>query len=170
MTIIKKFIFATLYFSLTFVCQAETAIPSSESIQELIAVTDSKKIIDNMGAGLEGMMNTSMQQTLQGKPISPEQEAILAKMKTKIVTLMKEEISWSKLEPVTIQIYKESFSQEEVDGMLTFYKSPAGQAVIKKMPVVMQKSMSLMQTNMSTIIPKMQKIQEETLVELKACK
>ena len=170
MTIIKKFIFATLYFSLTFVCQAETAIPSSESIQELIAVTDSKKIIDNMGAGLEGMMNTSMQQTLQGKPISPEQEAILAKMKTKIVTLMKEEISWSKLEPVTIQIYKESFSQEEVDGMLTFYKSSAGQAVIKKMPVVMQKSMSLMQTNMSTIIPKMQKIQEETLVELKACK
>lgn len=164
-----KIVVALLSLTFNLVCQAETTAPSNESIQELITVTDSKKMLDSMSAGLDSFMDTAMQQALQGKTITPERDAILTKMKTKMTALMKEEISWSKLEPVTIQIYKESFSQEEIDGMLTFYKSHSGQAVIKKMPLVMQKSMSLMQTNMSTLFPRMQKIQEETIAELQTC-
>lgn len=158
----------TLVFSLAY--PAEAAQPSNESILELLTVTESKNLLDGMTAGFDNIMNNAMQQALKGKAISPEQDAIITKMKTKLVILMKEEISWEKLEPLSIEVYKESFTQEEVDGMLTFYKTPAGQAVIKKMPVVMQKSMASMQTSMSTLIPKIQKIQEETLVELKACK
>jgi hypothetical protein len=52
--------------------------------------------------------------------------------------------------------------------MITFYKSNAGQAVIKKMPVVMQSTMANVQAQMSSIMPKIQKIQQEAVEQVKA--
>jgi hypothetical protein len=52
--------------------------------------------------------------------------------------------------------------------MIKFYKSKGGQAVIKKMPLVMQSTMGNVQAQMSTIIPKIQKIQQDAFEEVKA--
>lgn len=35
-----------------------------------------------------------------------------------------------------IPIYEENYSEEEIDGLLRFYKSPIGQSYLKKMPKV----------------------------------
>ena len=51
--------------------------------------------------------------------------------------------------------------------MLAFYKTPTGRALIKKMPVVMQKSMTEMQKRMVPLMEKLHKIQQEALGELK---
>jgi uncharacterized protein len=60
--------------------------------------------------------------------------------------MLREEMTWDKLRPVYVQIYQESFTQEEIDGLIAFYESPAGFAFVEKMPFVMQKSMSIMQS------------------------
>jgi hypothetical protein len=52
--------------------------------------------------------------------------------------------------------------------MLAFYKSPAGQAMIKKMPVVMQHSMQAMQQTLTPVMQKMQTIVQETVAEIEA--
>ncbi len=66
------------------------------------------------------------------------------------------------------RIYMESFTQDEVDGMLAFYATPAGQALIKKMPVAMQKTMEAMQQMMGPMMQKLQAIQSESIAELQA--
>jgi len=50
--------------------------------------------------------------------------------------LVKEELNWATFEPMMVEVYRNTFSQHEVDGMLTFYRSEAGQAVIAKLPTV----------------------------------
>ena len=60
-------------------------------------------------------------------------------------------------------IYKQSFTQKEVNGMLDFYKSEPGQAVIAKMPLVMQNTMQAMQARMNTTFPKLQKLQQDAI-------
>jgi hypothetical protein len=79
---------------------------------------------------------------------------------------MREELSWEKLEPMYLEIYRKSFNQEEVDGILAFYKTPAGAAMIKKMPLVLQESMVAVQKNMGPMMARMQKAIEEALAEL----
>ena len=81
---------------------------------------------------------------------------------------MKELLDWKKLEPVYVRIYQKSFSQEEVDGMIAFYKTPAGQAVIGKMPAVMQNTMDEMQQMMTPVMQKMQRMQQDVAAEMKA--
>ena len=66
-----------------------------------------------------------------------------------------------------MQLYRDTFEQEEVDGLLVFYASPAGQAYVNKMPVVMQKSMALSQSLMQSIIPKMTAAMQDAIAEAK---
>ena len=65
-------------------------------------------------------------------------------------------------------IYRNTFSQAEVDGMLGFYRSPAGQAVIAKMPLVMQNTMQSMQGRMAVMMPRIQELQRDTVARLRA--
>lgn len=64
-------------------------------------------------------------------------------------------------------IYQETFEQEEIDGLDAFYGSPAGQAFVAKMPVVMQKSMSLLQEQMQILVPRMAQVIEQAMKEAK---
>lgn len=145
---------------------AETK-PSDASLDELLTISDSQKLIDSMWPQVEGMMNNAAQQALGNTTLNAEQKQVLQNANSKIAGIFKEEFGYEKLKPMMISIYKESFSQEEVDGMIKFYKSKAGQAVIKKMPTVMQATMTNVQAQMASVIPKIQKIQQDAIEEIK---
>ena len=84
-----------------------------------------------------------------------------------MIAMFKEEMSWETLEPLYIRIYRDSFTQPEVNGMLAFYGSPAGQTVIKKMPLVVQNTMTEMQKRMGPFLEKLIKMEEETIEQMK---
>jgi hypothetical protein len=112
-------------------------------------------------------MSNAMQQELRGRNPTPRQQQAIEKMKDKMVAVMQGELSWANLEPMYMRLYRESFTEEEIGGMLSFYRTPAGQAVINKTPALMQKTMQEMQRMMSGMSPKMQKILEEFLADMK---
>lgn len=143
---------------------------STESIKQLLSVTEIRKLLDGMSTQLDGVLRNSMQQTLRGKSISPEQQKILDDMRAELLGLVQAELSWDKMEGMYVRIYQDSFSQEEVDGMIAFYQTPAGKALIRKMPQVTQATMLEMQKSMSTFMPKLQKIQQEAVAKLQATK
>ena len=66
-----------------------------------------------------------------------------------------------KLKPMFVQIYAELFTEEEINGIVSFYKSPAGKAMIEKMPQMMQRMMPMMQKLMGDLQPEIKKIIEE---------
>jgi hypothetical protein len=104
---------------------------------------------------------------MQGQTITPEKQAILDRMRTKMEAVIDEMLSWDTLESVYLRTYRASFTQDELDGIMRFYKTRAGQAMIKKMPVVMQNVMAEMQGLLQPMRQRMQEIQRETLQELK---
>lgn len=110
-------------------------------------------------------MRQGMMRALKDKPLTPQEQRALDVMPVKLMAVMRKEFSWQKLKPMYIQIYRETFEQEEIDGMLTFYASPAGQAVINKMPIVLQKSMTLSQSMVQALIPKMNAAMEQAISE-----
>lgn len=167
-----KFLMISFFLLFTIVrpAMAAESQASKVSIQELIEITQSKKMFDGVMAQMDGMMKASMQQSLAGQKLTDEHKNILSDMQKKIIALFQSDLKWEVLEPDMIEVYRQSFSQSELDGMLSFYKTEAGKAVIAKMPVVMQGSMQLMQERMKVMMPKLQKIQKEALAEIKASK
>lgn len=163
----KKFI-AIVGICLVSVAAFADTKPSDASLEELLTITESQKLIDAMWPQVEGMMNNAAKQALGNSSLNSEQQKVLEGANAKMAGVFKEEFSFEKMKPMMVNIYKESFSQDEVDSMIKFYKSKGGQAVIKKMPLVMQSTMSNVQAQMSTIIPKIQKIQQDAFEEVKA--
>jgi hypothetical protein len=162
---LSRFTLWVLLFAPVTACAAQA---SDGSIKQLLAVTKAEKLIENMRAQVDSVMNKSIQQALNGQTPTTRQQQVISKMKNKMTALVQGELSWEKLEPMSLRLYKESFTEEEVSGMLAFYKTPAGQAVIQKMPVLMQKTMFEMQKMASGLVPKMQGIEQEFRAEMAA--
>jgi uncharacterized protein len=164
-------------FTLLWLCTAHfahAAPPSSESLEALLKISKAQATVESMYANIEQMMKQTMQQAMQqatkGRPISPEEQRVTDSMPAKFAVLIREEMSWAKLKPMYMQLYSESFEQADIDGLITFYSSPAGQTFINKMPIVMQKSMELTQSQMQTMLPKMMALFEQAAADAKAAK
>jgi uncharacterized protein len=160
--------FVTLLAFLTFVSLAHCAPASQESIDRLLVDAKVEKMLDTMFANVDQVMRRSMEAAMQGQQLSPEQQRVVDARAAKFVQVLREEMTWDKLRPLYVQIYQESFTQEEVDGLIAFYESPAGAAYVEKMPVVMQKSMSIMQSRLAPMMEKMKAAMTGAVAKAKA--
>lgn len=161
-----KKILSSLAFA-AFVGGAQAAPASAESIERLLAMTRVESLLDTVYGNTEQMMRQSMRQTLGSRPLTAEQQRVVDELPGKFVATMRQEFNWSTLKPLYVRIYQESFEQAEIDGLIAFYASPAGQAFIDKMPLVMQKSMTLVQEQMRTLMPRMGQVIEQTMRDAK---
>jgi hypothetical protein len=137
------------------------ATPSDESLTRLLDVMQSKRQIDDMIGQVDEVMKKNAEKTLQGRTMSARDQEVFNGMMTQMTTLLKEEFSWLSLEPIFRKVYRESFSQEEVDGMIEFYQTPTGRAVVTKLPQVMQSTSMLMQQKLAGLKPRLEKIFQE---------
>jgi uncharacterized protein len=142
--------------------------PSEASIKQLLEVAQAHKMIDNMMGQMDALMKNAMQQATKGQSISPQIQKDIDKRQTEMFAGLKELLDWNKLEPMYVRVYQKSFTQSEVDGMLAFYKTPTGQALLNKMPVVLQNTMIEMQQMMQPVMQKMQRMQQEVVAEIQA--
>jgi len=156
--------------ALAFSTTTQAVPPSDASINQLLEVSKAGALMDSVWAQMDGFMKTSMQQVTKGKPLSADEQAIMDKQQAKMIAIMKDELSWAKIKDGFVQVYRDTFSQEEIDGIIAFYKSPAGQAFIDKQPALMKNTMTLMQQRMGPIMQKIQQMSAETAKELKAAK
>ena len=140
--------------------------PSLESIREFFALTDVRKMVDGMFSQIEGMMMPAMQQAV-GRALTPEEQKFANSFISKTMAQMRDEMSWDRMEALYIRVYQKSLTQSEVDGMIAFYKSPAGIALIKKMPAIMQESMIAMQERMGPMMQNIQKSLQEAALEMR---
>lgn len=140
--------------------------PSDQSLKQLLAITNARSLVDNVMVQTEAMVKKGVQAGLQGKELTPQQQAIIDRMVARSLAAMREDFNWDSLEPEYLAIYRESLTQEEVDGMLAFYQTPAGQSMIRKMPVIMQTTMTRMQGRMGPLMKKLQQIQAEAVAEI----
>ncbi len=160
-----------LFLSLALVCSTAFAAgtqPSEASVKELLALSDVPKVIDAAMGQVDGMMQQMIAQATQGRPATPAQQAAISKYVAKAKGIMAEELNWTKLEPLYVRIYSEALTQEEVDGIVAFYKTPAGKAMVAKMPVLMQKTMNAMPALMNPMMQKIQAAAQEFGTDLQA--
>ena len=146
---------------------AAAAPPSDESIVTLLKVTKAESLLDSVYATLEPAMKQAMQQATAGKTLSAEQQRVMDLAPQRLSQVLRSELSWETLQPMQVAIYRESFDQDEINGLIEFYKSPLGQRFVNKMPLVTQKSTAAMQVHMQQVLPKLKAAMDQVLAEAK---
>jgi len=143
--------------------------PADEAIvRELIEITETAKMLDGFSQQIDGMMEQTLRDSLGGRSLTPKQQELLDELRTRVVAIFRESMSWKELEPRMIAIYRKSFTRQEIEGMLAFYRTDVGRAVIAKMPVVMENSMAEMQESVRTMMPKIQAVQNDIMARMRA--
>ena len=126
-------------------------------IEELFQLTDVERMLGQVLGQVRSMQTAQFERMA----MSAEERSRAREIQDRIQTLVARVLSWEKIKPQYVTLYAETFTEEELDGMLAFYRSPAGQAMRAKMPALMQKSMALTQQMMRELQPEMTKIMEE---------
>ncbi|MEN9538848.1 MAG: hypothetical protein RLZZ126_1083 [Pseudomonadota bacterium] len=147
---------------------AHAAPPTVASVEALLDVTKTEATMDAVFTGLEPVMRQMLQRIPNHQSLTSEQQRAVDAMPAKVVVLLREEFSFAKLKPQFVELYQEVFEQEEVDAQLAFYRTPAGQAMINKMPRVMQKTVALSQAQVQRMMPRMQQIIQQMVREAQA--
>lgn len=161
---------ATLLTAFLVATAAHAAPPSEASIDELLAVTRVQRMLDGMFVNMDHVMRQSMASAVGNRPVSPEQQRVLDAAPGKFMEVMREELSWARMRSLYVEVYRDTFTQEEVDGLLAFYRTPTGAAFVEKMPVVMQKSMSVMQARLGPLMEKMKAAMQQAMDEAKVAR
>lgn len=149
---------------------AQAAPPSDQSLNEMMNLMQLEALLNQalkeMNEGIVKAMERGLENSVKGKDLSAAQKAAVENFRTKFNAAMKEELSFSKVKEIYMQAYRETFTQEEVNGIIAFYRSPAGKAIVEKNPGVMQKANALMQSRITPTTQKLQAMQEEFVKEL----
>jgi uncharacterized protein len=146
---------------------AADAPPSEDSIRELMRLTDLRKSLDAVAQNIKSSTEVSMRHAFGGQALSEKQEKVLTEMSAQLDAMLKEELGADALEPMYLEIYRKALTQQEVDGMIAFYKTDAGRAVVAKMPTVAKQTMEVTLRRMQTLTPRVQQLQRETLERMK---
>jgi hypothetical protein len=85
-----------------------------------------------------------------------------------LYALIASKYDWTKLEPAYEQIYVTLYSEEELDGILAFYKSPVGQTMLAKTPEATRRILEVSSQQMDSLTPAIQKLTEDYLARLQA--
>jgi hypothetical protein len=142
---------------------APAAAPNAASASTPISPAKLAKI-DEMLA-LTGMKPTLLQTIEQGKkrinfyadvqastlsPVPKEKEAkekeITAAYAAKMSGIAEAEITWEKLKPSILRYCADNFTDEQLEGIIAFYKSPAGKAMLEKGPALNQRTYDALQS------------------------
>ncbi|MFC1841286.1 DUF2059 domain-containing protein [Thermodesulfobacteriota bacterium] len=135
-----------------------------ESVEELLALTDAEDMIDTIYSQMSQMFQGMGQQL----GVKPSEQELFDKFMSKMIALLKDEMSWDKMKEPMMKIYLKHYSEKEIQDQITFYKSDSGQSMIGKQPEVMKDTMMLSQEALKDFIPKLQKISKELEEELAA--
>jgi uncharacterized protein len=147
---------------------AQEVRPTEAAVRQVLAAAHLDTILDTYSAQIETSMRASMQRELAGQTLNPDQSAIMNRMQDQVVALMREQMDWKRMEPQIIELYRNTFSQREVNGMLGWYTSPTGKAVVAKLPVVTQQMSDYAQERVQDVVPKLMQLQKDTVAQLKA--
>jgi hypothetical protein len=99
-----------------------------------------------------------MTQQMFGQDVPEPMKKEVADFQKQLFNLIEDQMGWEGMEPAYIDIYARNFTEEQIDDLVTFYKTPTGQALIDKLPTITAEAAPIAQAKMVSLQPQIQKL------------
>ena len=137
---------------------AHAAEPSDADIDRLLRASRAQSLLNGVIPQLEAMQQQEFEKHFAGKELNSEQTAEVARIQTKTREIAQKALSWEEMRPLYVDVYKKTYTREEVRAITKFYESAAGKSLLDKNPVLMQNLMAAIQQKM---VPMLEQLQTE---------
>lgn len=155
-----------VFFLALFSASVHAAPVQDASIEKLLTLTDAKKMHESVISDSDELIDSSIKPMLLRQNMTPEQQALMDSFLAKYKKIIKDELSWQKMLPAYIRIYRDTFTEKELKELIAFYESPTGKMYIRKTPVILDKTSMVMQQKMVSILTRMDAVLSETMKEM----
>jgi hypothetical protein len=138
-------------------------------VKELFQLTSMQNRVDQIrvSALAQARSFAAQQFASTGVSAQPDQKGLAAYYE-KLNALVAESYNWTKLEPAYEKVYADLYTEDELDGILVFYKSPVGQAYLSKTPEATRQVLQISKQQFDALTPQIQKLTEDYVAHLKA--
>jgi hypothetical protein len=123
-----------LALSLPLAARADDASHRAKA-QEMMSILHTQQIVQNTADGLKKQLPDAATAVIGTNP-SPEKKAQADDFVKHADQIVDTQLSWSALEPAFTDIYVKNFTEEQLDAIIAFYKTPAGLALLTTMPTI----------------------------------
>ena len=148
---------------LAFGCPRARADEASKraKAEQLFVLLHMDRMMDQLMAGVK----SQVQQIVQAMPgtgdATPDQKKQITDFQQRVLTLVNDKLGWKALEPDFITLYASTYTEDELDGILAFYRSPVGQKMVEKTPELTAKSTELTRQKMREVQPQVNQMVED---------
>jgi hypothetical protein len=118
--------------ALTFPYVGNAAAPSTESVDRFVALSIPNDTFAAMRKSIEDSQTKALLRTLASADLGKDTDAISRKLLPRFVADIESEFSDANLRALYCRAVADTYTQEEVDGILAFYESPPGKAYLAK--------------------------------------
>jgi hypothetical protein len=135
-------------------------------VRELFMAMRMDHMLDEMMSAIEKQVHMVAQNAPGAQNMTPEQRKLTDDFMANTMKIVRENVGWTAIEPAYVKLYADTYTENEIDGILAFYKSPVGQAMLDKTPQLSEGGMQIVRSRMGDFQPKIQALQEQYLKQL----
>lgn len=137
--------------------------PSEAQVDRLLEVMRAKETLDATLPQVQAMQQQMVAQMTAGQELDEEDRARINRMLESTNSSLATVLTWERMGPMYRDIYAQTFTAEDVEAIIGFYESPAGQKTLDKMPQLMQNTMAAVQ---QLVMPLLQQLEQDIAAEL----
>lgn len=153
--LLALFLFAPL------AAHADAPASKQAKAEELLQLTHMDRLMTQMLDQMSMRMKTTADEQAASMHMTPQQKTLYDDYQQKLNQLLASNLTWDKMKPVMVQVYSDTYTDQELDGILAFYRSPAGQAMVAKSPELMTKTRNTMIERMSSLQSQVQQLSKD---------
>lgn len=135
---------------------ALAAEPTDADIDRLLKASRAERLLASVIPQMEAVQQQEFDKHFAGQQMTDEQKAEVARIQAKTNEILRKALSWDEMRPVYLDVYRQTYTREDVRAITKFYESPAGQRMLDKNPALMQNVMSAMQQKMGPMMEALQ--------------
>lgn len=137
---------------------ALAADPSDADIDRLLKASRAESLLAGVVPQMEAVQQQEFDKHFAGKEMTDEQKAEVARIQAKTREIVRKALSWDEMRPVYLDVYKKTYTRDDVRAITKFYESAAGQRMLDKNPALMQNIMGAVQLK---LVPMLDQLQNE---------
>jgi hypothetical protein len=100
--------------------------------QKMVLLLHTDRTVDGVTANIKKQVLAAAEKEVGPNPTA-EKKARLEIFEKKVAQLIDEQVGWKAMQSTFFDMYAKTFTEQELDGIIAFYQSPSGIALLDKM-------------------------------------
>ena len=130
---------------------------------ELFSLMHMEATYSQVTRQMMGQIQRQSEQLLPQTTMNDAQKQEYASFMRRVETLVTGTASWQVLEPEFERIYAENLTGADLDGIIAFYRSPAGRAFVEKEPQLLAAASALSVKRVQTVMPQLESMMQDEM-------